>query len=74
MYNTKNNIKFNTTIQFKSSLCDYSDAYILGKGWQEITGAGNDAPVRQTVEKNKGVILKNCAPFINCKSEINRNR
>ena len=26
---------------------------------------------RQAGERNKGVIFKNCAPFINCKSEIN---
>ena len=26
---------------------------------------------RPAGERNKGVIFKNCAPFINCKSEIN---
>ena len=26
---------------------------------------------RQADERNKGVIIKNCAPFINCWSEIN---
>ena len=26
---------------------------------------------RQAGERNKGVIFKDCAPFINCKSEIN---
>ena len=26
---------------------------------------------RQAGERNKGVIFKNCAAFINCKSEIN---
>ena len=30
-YNTKSQIKFETTM-LKSSLCDYSDAYILVKG------------------------------------------
>ena len=54
----------------KSSLCDYSDAYMLVKGRITITGAGNDAAARQADERNKGVIFKNCAPFINCKSEI----
>ena len=30
-----------------------------------------NATAREADEKNKGVTLKNCAPFINCKSEIN---
>ena len=30
----------------KSSLCDYSDAYILAKGKITITGAGDDAAAR----------------------------
>ena len=55
----------------KSSLCDYSDAYILGKGRITITDAGADAAARQADEKDKGVIFKNCASFINCKSRIN---
>ena len=55
----------------KSSLCDYSDAYILVKGTITITGTGDDAAATRADEINKGVIFKNCAPFINCKSEIN---
>ena len=31
----------------KSSLCDYSDAYILGKGRITITGTGDDTAARQ---------------------------
>ena len=54
-------IKFKTTM-LKSSLHDYSDAYILVKGKIVITGAGDDATARQA---------KNCAPFTNCISEIN---
>ena len=49
----------------KSSLCDYSDAYILVKGAITITGTGADKAVRQTDERNKQVVFKNCAPFIN---------
>ena len=37
----------------KSSLCNYSDAYILVSGTITITGD----------ERNKGVIFKGCAPF-----------
>ena len=55
----------------KSSLCDYSGAYILVKRRIKITGAGDDAAARQTDEKNQEVIFKNCAVFINCKRVIN---
>ena len=55
----------------KSSLCDHRGAYILVKGRITIAGAGDDAAARQADERNKGVIFKNCAPFTNCKSEIN---
>ena len=55
----------------KSSLCDYSDAYILVKGKITITGAGADATARQANEREKGVAFKNCALFTSCKSDIN---
>ena len=58
----------------KSSLCDYSDAYILVKETITITGAGNDAAARQADERDKVVIFKNCAPFTNCISEINNTQ
>ena len=70
MYNTNSDIGFKTTM-LKSSLCDYSDAYILGKGRITITEAGDNAGARQADERNKSVIFKNCVSFINCKSEIN---
>ena len=44
-YNVNSQIKFKTTM-LKSSLCDYSDAYILVKGKIRITGAGDDAAAR----------------------------
>ena len=54
----------------KSSLCDYSNAYILVKGNITVnyTVAG-DANANNT---NKKVISKNFAPFTNCISEINK--
>ena len=70
VYNANSDIRFKTTM-LKSSLCDYSDAYILVKGRIIITGVEADAAARQTDERDKGVIFKNCAPFINCKTEIN---
>ena len=72
-YNGNSQNKFKTTM-LKSSLCDYSDAYILVKGKITIAGAGADAAARQADERNKGVIFKNCAPFINCISEINNTQ
>ena len=73
VYNVNSQIKFKTTM-LKSSLCDYSDAYILVKGTITITGRGADAEARQADERNKGVSFKNCAPFINCRSEINNTQ
>ena len=58
----------------KSSLCDYSDAYVLVKGRIRIVGAGADAAARQADERDKGVAFKNCASFINCISEINNTQ
>ena len=58
----------------KSSLCDYSDAYNLVKGKITITGIGDNAVARLADERDKGVAFKNCAPFINCISEINNTQ
>ena len=55
-YNVNSQIKFKTML--KSSLCHYSDAYILVKGKVTITGAGYDAAARQADESDKGVVLK----------------
>ena len=68
-YNVNSQIKLKP-IMLKSSLCDYSDAYILVKGTITITGAGDDAAVRQADERDKGVVFKNCSPFTNYISEI----
>ena len=52
----------------KSSLCDYSDAYILVKGTLTVNNtAAADVTANST---NKETIFKNCAPFTNCISEI----
>ena len=72
-YNVNRQIKFKTTM-LKSSLCDCSDAYILVKGTITIAGAGVDVAARQADERDKGVAFKNCAPFINCISEINNTK
>ena len=59
-YSQENEIKFWTS-SLESSLCDYSDAYILVKG--NITVTGGNA--------NTKVAFKNCAPFRKCRTEIN---
>ena len=72
-YNVNSQIKFKTTM-LKSSLCDYSDAYILVKRKITITGAGDDAAARQADERDKDVAFKNCAPFTNCISGIDNTQ
>ena len=62
-YNKDNQIKFNTSI-LRSSLYDYSNAYILVKG--TITVAKSAAQDQPNNAANKMVIFKNCAPFTNC--------
>ena len=71
--NVNSQIKFKTTM-LKSSLCDYSDAYIFVKGTITIIGIGVDAAARRADEREKGVAFKNCAPFTNCISEINNTQ
>ena len=53
----------------RTSLCDYSDTYILVSGNITIIGAGNDDATRRLDEINKGVIFKNCAPLTDCISD-----
>ena len=59
-YSHHNPIKF-LTKSIESSLCDYSDAYILVTG--DITATPNNDITQ--------VVFKNCAPFKDCKTEIN---
>ena len=59
-YSHENEIKF-LTKSIESNLCDYSHAYILTAG--NITVTGGDA--------NTKVAFKNCAPFKDCRTEIN---
>ena len=59
-YSHKNPIKVLTN-SIESSLCDYSDAYILVTG--NITATPNNGATQ--------VIFKKCAPFEKCRTEIN---
>ena len=52
----------------KSSLCDFSDAYILVKGTISVNNSADAGAAANNT--NKKVIFKNCAPFTNCISEL----
>ena len=67
-YSPNKQIKFKTAM-LRSSLCDYSDTYILVKG--NITVNNTAAEGAAVTNTNKKVIFKNCAPFTNCISKIN---
>ena len=69
-YNTNSQIRFKTSM-LRSSLCDYSEAYILVSRTIKISGARNNDAARRLYETNKQVIFKNCAPFTDYISEIN---
>ena len=58
-YNTNSQIKFKTSM-LRSTLCDYSDAYILASGTVTIIGAGADDAAKRLDEWNKGFNLKLC--------------
>ena len=60
------------TTMLKSSLCDYSDAYILVK--RTITVNNTAAAGAAANNTNEKVIFKNCAPFTSCISEINNTQ
>ena len=72
VYSPNKQIRFKTSM-LRSSLCDYSDTYILVKGNITVNNtaaaAGADAN-----NNNKKVIFKNCAPFTNCISKINNKQ
>ena len=53
----------------KSSLCDYSDVI---KGTISVNNTAADGDAANNT--NKKVIIKNCAPFTNCISEINNTQ
>ena len=67
-YDVVSEIKFKTAM-LKSSLCDYSDAYIHVK--RTITVNNTAAADADANNSNKKIIFKNCAPFTNCISQIN---
>ena len=70
-YKTNSQIIFNTLMS-KSSLCGYTDAYILVKGTIAVpntaaTGAASN-------NSNKKITIKNCAPFTDCIRKISNTQ
>ena len=59
-YSPNKQIKFKTSM-LRSSLCDYSDAYILGKGNLTVNNTAADGAANNT---DKKVIFKHCAPLL----------
>ena len=70
IYSPNKQIRFKTPI-LRSSLCDYSDAYILVKGNITVNNTAADGAAANNT--NKKVIFKNC-PFTNCISKINNTQ
>ena len=68
-YNENKSIRFKTPM-LTSSLCNYSDAYILVKGTITVNGIVNGAE-NEILRRNRPSILKNNAPFVSCMTKIN---
>ena len=71
VYSPNKQIRFKTSM-LRSSLCDYSDAYILVKGNITVNNTAADGAAANNT--NKKVIFKNCAPFTSCISKINNTQ
>ena len=56
----------------RSSLCDYSDTYILVKGNISVNNTADAGAAANNT--NKKVIFKNCTPFKDCISKINNTQ
>ena len=70
-YDENNQIRFKTSM-LRSSLCDYSGAYILVKGTIAVVNTAAQAAAANNANKNS--IFKNCALFINCIIRINNTQ
>ena len=73
-YHTASQIRFKIS-KLKSSLSDYSGAYILVITITIKGGPDNNTEAnKRTDERNKDVIFKNCAQFIECTNKINNTQ
>ena len=70
-YSPNKQIRFKTAM-LRSSLCNYSDAYILVIGNITVNNTADAAAAANNT--NEKVIFKNCAPFTNCIIKINNTQ
>ena len=70
-YNKGNQIRFKSSM-LRSSLCDYSDAYLLVKG--NITVANKKTQGQPNNATNKKLKLKSWPSFTNCWSRVNNTQ
>ena len=70
-FNNNCQTKFKTSM-LRSSLGDYSDAYILVSGTMTIPNTAVAAAANPNNRKN--IIIKNCNPFIDYVSEMNNTQ
>ena len=73
MYNINSQLKFKTSM-LKSSLCDYSDAYIIVKGKIIVSVAEADNAAKDADRNDNKAIFKNCAPLTDCITETNNTQ
>ena len=71
IYNKNSQINFKTTM-LNSSFYDYSDTCLLAQRTMTVFGQGVDAAAIAADRNNKQVAFKNCAPFTDCNSKINK--
>ena len=69
-YNTNSQIRFKN-LMLRSSLCDYSNAYILVKGTITVANTGTAAALYNA---DKKVTFKKCRPSTSCISRINNTQ
>ena len=70
-YNANSQIIFKTSM-LRTSLCDFSDVYILVK--ETITVENAAAAGADANNANKKIIFNICAPFTSCISRINNTK
>ena len=71
VYSPNKQIRFKTAM-LRSSLCNYSDVYILVKGSISVNNTAADSAAANNTDKK--VIFKNCASFTYCISKINNTQ
>ena len=70
-YPANKQIRFRRAM-LRSSLCDYSDVYILVKGNVSVNNTAAEGTAAINIDKK--VIFINCVPFTNCISKINNTQ